>query len=88
MPNPSQDSIEELLLSCRYGELDEVKSFVEEYGWEQVVSARDDRGNTVLHMCCGNGHAGEISAPCHPIHPSLDRVVLSAIFDQKRIHDG
>lgn len=56
--SPTAEQIEDVLLSCRYGELDEVKAFVEEFGWDPISSARDDRGNTVLHMCCGNGHVG------------------------------
>lgn len=60
---PSQEQLEDLLLSCRYGELDEVKAFVEEFGAESISAARDDRGNTVLHMCCGNGHVGMSTTP-------------------------
>lgn len=56
---PSEEQVEDLLLSCRYGDLDEVKAFVQQFGVEPVQQARDDRGNNVLHMCCGNGHAGE-----------------------------
>ena len=56
---PSEEQVEDLLLSCRYGDLDEVKAFVEQFGTEPVQQARDDRGNNVLHMCCGNGHDGE-----------------------------
>jgi hypothetical protein len=56
---PSPEQVEELLLSCRYGELEEVKAFVEEFGVEAVVSARDERGNSAVHMCCGNNHVGE-----------------------------
>lgn len=57
-PSPTQDDLEELLLSCRYGELDEVKEFVSAFGPEPVASVRDENGNTVLHMTCGNGHLG------------------------------
>lgn len=56
---PTEEQVEELLLSCRYGDLEDVKAFVEQYGADPVTEARDDRGNNVLHMCCGNGHAGE-----------------------------
>ncbi len=56
---PTQEQIDELILSCRYGELDEVKQFTDEFGWDPVNQARDDRGNTVLHMICGNGHIGK-----------------------------
>jgi hypothetical protein len=61
MPTPTEEEVEDVLLSCRYGELEEVKGFVEQYGWDALASARDDRGNTALHMCCGNGHAGRPS---------------------------
>ncbi|KIJ52560.1 hypothetical protein M422DRAFT_202707 [Sphaerobolus stellatus SS14] len=47
---------EEVLLSCRYGELDEVKQFVERFGTKVLTDIRDENGNTVLHMTCGNGH--------------------------------
>ncbi|WWD20353.1 hypothetical protein CI109_104829 [Kwoniella shandongensis] len=53
---PTAEEVEDILLSARYGEVDEIKSFVEKYGAEPLISARDERGNTVLHMCCGNGH--------------------------------
>ena len=59
MSTPSEEIVDEFLLSCRYGELDEVKEFVEKYGKEAVVVAKDNRGNTALHMCCANGHVGE-----------------------------
>jgi hypothetical protein len=55
---PSQEEVEDFLLSCRYGELEDVQAFVEKYGQEAVESARDDRGNSAVHMCCGNGHVG------------------------------
>lgn len=56
---PTPEEVQDVLLSCRYGELEEVTAFVERYGKEAIVKARDDRGNTALHMCCGNGHVGE-----------------------------
>jgi hypothetical protein len=55
---PTQEEVEDFLLSCRYGELEEVKAFVEKFGEGAVESARDDRGNSAVHMCCGNGHVG------------------------------
>jgi ankyrin repeat protein len=55
---PTQEEVEDFLLSCRYGELEEVTAFVEKFGAEAVVDARDDRGNSAVHMCCGNGHVG------------------------------
>ncbi|WWC73625.1 uncharacterized protein I206_107597 [Kwoniella pini CBS 10737] len=56
-PTPTSEAFEEVLLSSRYGELDELKEFVEKFGNEPLGNAIDERGNTVLHMCCGNGHA-------------------------------
>ncbi|KAG8965274.1 hypothetical protein FRC03_000739 [Tulasnella sp. 419] len=53
---PTSEDLEELLLSCRYGELDEAKEFVAKFGTDSVIGARDESDNTVLHMACGNGH--------------------------------
>lgn len=61
---PSQEEIDELLLSCRYGDLEDVQAFVEKFGDEALVQAKDDRGNNVVHMCCGNGHVGECAERC------------------------
>ncbi|WRT69749.1 uncharacterized protein IL334_006740 [Kwoniella shivajii] len=55
-PAPTAEDTEEVLLSARYGELDEIKEFVEKFGAGPLVEAKDERGNTILHMCCGNGH--------------------------------
>jgi len=55
---PTQEQVEEFLLSCRYGELEEAQAFVEKFGEGAVESARDNRGNSAVHMCCGNGHVG------------------------------
>lgn len=52
----SQEDREELLLSCRYGELQNVQGFVTRHGAPALADARDDHGNTVLHMTCANGH--------------------------------
>ncbi|BEI84286.1 hypothetical protein CcaverHIS002_0408900 [Cutaneotrichosporon cavernicola] len=53
---PTPDEFEDLVLSARYGDLEDVQAFADAYGWGAVSSARDDRGNSVLHMACGNGH--------------------------------
>ncbi|QRV84007.1 ankyrin repeats [Ceratobasidium sp. AG-Ba] len=55
---PTNDDYEDLLLSCRYGDIDDVRAFVEKFGQEAVAAARDENGNTVLHMTCANGHEG------------------------------
>ena len=57
-PSPTPEDTEELLLIARYGELDELKSFIEKFGTKPLTDARDEDGNTVLHMVCGNGHLG------------------------------
>jgi hypothetical protein len=64
---PSQEEVEDFLLSCRYGELEEVQAFVEKFGDEALENARDDRGNSAVHMCCGNGHIG---MSVHPLEGS------------------
>jgi hypothetical protein len=55
---PSHEDLEEVLLNCRYGELDELQAFVEKFGWKPINEVRDESGNTILHMICGNGHLG------------------------------
>ncbi|KAJ7072920.1 ankyrin repeat-containing domain protein [Mycena amicta] len=54
---PSTDEQDEFLLACRYGDLDDAKQFISQYGAEAAAEIRDDNGNTALHMLCGNGHA-------------------------------
>lgn len=56
---PSPDDTEDLLLSCRYGDKDDVKSFIDRFGTTPVAEARDENGNNVLHMASANGHIGE-----------------------------
>ena len=55
---PSHGDLEEVLLNCRYGELEELQAFVEKFGWKPINEVRDESGNTILHMICGNGHLG------------------------------
>lgn len=55
---PTDEQIEDAILSARFGDLDDLKTFVDAFGKEALAEARDERGNTVLHMCCGNGHLG------------------------------
>ena len=60
LPVPSEEDKEELLLSCRYGDLDEVQEFIKKYGSGSLSDIRDANGNTILHMASGNGHIGDI----------------------------
>lgn len=55
---PTEAQIEDAILSARFGDLDDLRAFVDTFGKEALAEARDERGNTVLHMCCGNGHLG------------------------------
>jgi hypothetical protein len=61
---PSEDELLALLDCFRYGDLeegdfDDIKRFTEQYGDRWLAEAKDDRGNTPLHMAGGNGHLGE-----------------------------
>lgn len=62
MSQPTEDEVYDLLSACRFGETEEVQQFIEKHGKEAVAAARDESGNTVLHMCCANGHVGEPNA--------------------------
>ncbi|KAF9463549.1 cytoplasmic protein [Collybia nuda] len=53
---PTDVDTENLLLSCRYGDLDDVQEFVKEFGAQPLAETRDENENCVLHMICGNGH--------------------------------
>ena len=55
---PTDEDKDELLLSCRYGDLDDIKQFVDTFGPDPLNDVRDESGNTVLHMVCANGHTG------------------------------
>ncbi|KAH9994211.1 hypothetical protein BJV77DRAFT_1101335, partial [Russula vinacea] len=65
----SPDNVEDLILSCRYGDLDDVKSFIDCFGTVPVGEARDENGNNVLHMASANGHT-ELLDILLPIVPS------------------
>ncbi|EPQ55269.1 ankyrin [Gloeophyllum trabeum ATCC 11539] len=62
---------EDLLLSCRYGDLDDVKEFVNKYGQAPLAEVRDENGNTVLHMASGNGHIELLEYLLPLVPPSL-----------------
>ena len=60
VPVPSDDDKSEFLLSCRYGELDDVRRFVDTFGAELALTGvKDTNANTPLHMVAGNGHEGK-----------------------------
>lgn len=53
------DVKQDILLACRYGDLDDVQSFIKENGVDVLSEIRDESGNTVLHMISANGHIGK-----------------------------
>jgi ankyrin repeat protein len=55
---PSVDEEEDVLLACRYGDIDDVRLFVDTHGALALGSIRDEHQNTVLHMISANGHDG------------------------------
>lgn len=66
-PTPNEEEILALLDCCRYGDVDEgdfddIKRFAEHYGDRWLAEAKDDRGNTPLHMAAGNGHVGAFAS--------------------------
>ncbi|PIL33662.1 transporter [Ganoderma sinense ZZ0214-1] len=56
LSTPTPDDLEELLLSARYGDVDDIQQFVDKFGSDALTTARDDNGNSILHMVAGNGH--------------------------------
>ncbi|OWT38468.1 hypothetical protein AYX14_02482 [Cryptococcus neoformans] len=68
---PTEEQIEDAILSARFGDLDDLKTFVDAFGKEALAEARDERGNTVLHMCCGNGHLDVLEYLLPLVPPSL-----------------
>jgi uncharacterized protein len=54
----SEEEEEDFLLSCRYGELDEVKRYIQKFGRDRLLSISDENGSNCLHMSAGNGHDG------------------------------
>lgn len=55
---PTDVETDDLLLSCRYGDLEDIQEFVKIFGTQPVADIRDENDNCVLHMVCGNGHLG------------------------------
>ncbi|KAJ7496574.1 ankyrin repeat-containing domain protein [Mycena latifolia] len=71
MAAPTTDDKDEFLLSCRYGDLDDVKQFVAQFGAAAAAEVRDDNGNNALHMLCGNGHADLLDYLLPLVPPAL-----------------
>jgi ankyrin repeat protein len=56
----SNDDLEELILSCRYGDLEDVREFVRRFGATPLDDFVDENGNSCLHMAAANGHEGQL----------------------------
>lgn len=62
MPTPSDEELEDVVYAARYGDLDDVRAFIDSFGASALAAARDESGNTVLHMAAANGHTGECAS--------------------------
>ncbi|KAJ4471504.1 hypothetical protein J3R30DRAFT_3660224 [Lentinula aciculospora] len=71
MPAPSSEDKEEIFISCRYGDIEDVQEYVQKFGAETLSEIRDDNGNTILHMISGNGHTDLLIYLLPLISPSL-----------------
>ena len=58
-PSLTDDDRDDFLLAGRYGDFEDVQSFVAQHGATAIVDIRDENENTILHMVCANGHLGE-----------------------------
>ncbi|RXW24961.1 hypothetical protein EST38_g861 [Candolleomyces aberdarensis] len=56
MPPLVDDEKDELLLSCRFGDIEDVQAFVDRHGSAPLADIRDENQSTILHMAAGNGH--------------------------------
>ncbi|KAJ3995675.1 ankyrin repeat-containing domain protein [Lentinula boryana] len=71
MSIPSSEDKEEIFLSCRYGDIEEVQEYTRKFSPESLSKIRDDNGNTILHMISGNGHTDLLRYLLPLISPSL-----------------
>ncbi|KAI0774855.1 ankyrin [Trametes elegans] len=71
LSTPTPEDLEELLLSCRYGDLEDIQQFVDKFGADTLASARDGTGNTVLHMVSANGHTDALDYLLPLLPPAL-----------------
>ncbi|KAF7980143.1 hypothetical protein HWV62_39587 [Athelia sp. TMB] len=75
---PTEEEKEEILLSCRYGDLEDIQAFVSKYGPQPLSDLRDEHGNTILHMICGNGHTDVLDYVGSVVPPTLISVQNSS----------
>ena len=60
---PTEEDKEDVLLAARYGDIDDIRQFVAQFGSQALSDIRDENDNSVLHMACGNGHLGNYRDP-------------------------
>ncbi|EAU91192.1 cytoplasmic protein [Coprinopsis cinerea okayama7 len=65
------EAVDDLLLACRYGDLEDVEAFVKQHGPTALGAVLDDNKNTVLHMVSANGHLELLKFLLPIVPPSL-----------------
>ncbi|KAF8434306.1 cytoplasmic protein [Boletus edulis BED1] len=68
---PTENHKQDLLLSCRFGDLDDVQHFINTFPHESLDGVQDDNGNSVLHMTAANGHTDILAYLLPRVSPSL-----------------
>ncbi|KAH8096797.1 cytoplasmic protein [Cristinia sonorae] len=71
IPLPTDDDKDDLLLSCRYGDIEDIQAFVDKFGSGPLNDIRDHSGNCALHMVAANGHADALDYLLSVVSPSL-----------------
>lgn len=51
---------DDILFAARFGEESELNDYIHHFGFDNVLNARDERNNSILHMLCANGHLGNV----------------------------
>ncbi|KAI0310785.1 ankyrin repeat-containing domain protein [Amylostereum chailletii] len=70
-PTPTSEDNDDALLSCRYGDLDDLRQYVDRFGAAALTDIHDDNRNTVLHMAAANGHTEILDFLLPIVPPSL-----------------
>ncbi|KAI9573279.1 cytoplasmic protein [Boletus coccyginus] len=68
---PTDEDREDVLLSCRFGDLPDVAHFVAAFSADTLDTVHDDSANSVLHMAAANGHADVLAYLLPRVSPSL-----------------
>jgi len=68
---PTDEEKDNVFLASRYGDVEDIEQFVIKFGPDPLNDIRDDRGNSVLHMVCANGHIDALDYLLKIVSPSL-----------------